>query len=154
MFCRDQPIYIAGGYARGGIDSPGANELFTEMHRATHGGTLPFLLLADFNATPQELTASKWAEILKATVVCCGEVTSTAREIDFALVSTEIAHLILACIARWDSPYATHATIGVILSRDRADYMQWTPRAPAKIPKVDASTLASEATPGLWNQLT
>ena len=53
-----------------------------------------------------------------------GEVTATSTKIDFAFVLSEVEHLVLACVARWDHPYATHAQVRLVVSRSPDDYLK------------------------------
>ena len=85
----------ARGYVRGGMKSPEASELFSELMALTDQGLIPFILAADFNATPNEVSTSLWATTLRATVCSPGRRTCTAREIDFFKVSDVLAGAVI-----------------------------------------------------------
>ena len=58
------------------------------------GGFYPFILLADFNDSPDTVGSSVWPEVLQASVVHTGCPTcilgSLESEIDFALISDRL----------------------------------------------------------------
>ena len=73
-------------------------------------------------------------ELLDAKVHSPGQVTSEAREIDFFLASCSLSGAIVGCQLRWDTPYSTHATIRLLVRREKDAFMKMVPAVPARLP--------------------
>ena len=70
-----------------------------------------FLVLGDWNNTPDELNATRWPELVKGTTVTTGGPTlSTGRELDFGLISTHLQGLIDVHIS-WEVPFRPHGAL-------------------------------------------
>ena len=119
----------------------------------TDQGRIPFILAADFNATPSEVNMSLWATTLRATVFSPGRRTCTTREIDFFLVSEVLAGAIIGVEECWANPLATHAMVRLVMSRDSTDFMMQMPRKPAELPYLSPEASNSSRAHALWAEL-
>ena len=132
-------VCVMGAYFRNGIHSPEGREVMEKVTQVTRAGEVPFILHADFNATPAEVEASIWPSILCATIRHTNAPTSTARNIDFLIHISTLDPLFRSVVASWSSPFATHASIRSLFSRAPEDLRKWVPAAPRKIPKQPKS---------------
>ena len=70
-----------------------------------------FLVMGDWNNTPDELNATRWPELVKGTTVTTGGPTlSTGRELDFGLISSHLQGLIDVHIS-WEVPFRPHGAL-------------------------------------------
>ena len=109
------------GYARESIFSSFGKELMADLARVTAGGAKPFVAGADWNCTPQQMEDSGWLSSLKAAAVVTGSVTGSTREIDFYIVSMCLLSAVRGIEANDNTPFATHASVRLVLSRDDQD---------------------------------
>ena len=122
---RGKDIMLFAGYCRGGTGLAGGGEagIFNAVEKYTNGGRRPFILLADFNDTPLEVSNSRWPERVKAAVVPPGAAPYTCtsghkRVLDFAIASECLLPLITSIETVMDVPWAPHLGIRVVLKRD------------------------------------
>ena len=109
ILCHKQcDILIVGGYFREGLNSV---ETWTQLVALTQRGSLPFLLFADFNCTPEEVEKSEWLFQLDAVVKHSGGATSTKRNIDYVIHSNSLSSCLTNLQSSWCDPFATHAGI-------------------------------------------
>jgi hypothetical protein len=129
-------ILIFGIYARHGLDSDEAAEIWSYLVQVTRGGSIPFVAIGDFNATKQELIDEGWPASLQAWVAAPGAVTAVSREIDMALLSNSLSasYLGLQANQAFRGVFAPHAAIRLGLSRAKQDLVQWVPRVPRPLP--------------------
>ena len=88
--CRGATVLLCSLYLAPGFRLCGENqERFQSVSEFLLADGRPFVLLADWNVTPQELAASRWPEIINGTIVCPKDTSFTCtsgpgRLIDFA----------------------------------------------------------------------
>ena len=109
-----------------------------EVTTAVRMCRVPFVLLADWNQVPSEITASLWPESLGAVLVepagtewTCNQ--GKKRMLDFACVSSALAPL-LAIVVDDSSPWTPHLGLEITISM-RADWhMHWRLATPRPLP--------------------
>ena len=108
------------------IGPSGANlEKMYEISMIIRRLALPYIVIGDFNATPQQLAASHWLEDIKAVVVTPGDVSYTCtsgkqRMLDYAIVHEDLQHAVKIQV-NWNVPWKTHFGLEVaILAAPRA----------------------------------
>eukprot|EP00930_Biecheleria_cincta_P058140 TRINITY_DN4398_c1_g1_i1.p1 TRINITY_DN4398_c1_g1~~TRINITY_DN4398_c1_g1_i1.p1 ORF type:complete len:2308 (-),score=303.29 TRINITY_DN4398_c1_g1_i1:73-6312(-) len=131
---KEVPVLMFAGYCRGGLDTKEGIEVLQALTRVSDAGRRPFVAMADWNATPSEMEASGWLEILHAKAIAPGQVTAISREVDFALVSLSLTAAVKGVAASWLKSCRPHACIRVALSRDKDDLMITVPRIPRPLP--------------------
>ena len=121
-----------------------------ELSANTREGRNPFIAIGDWNETPKDLVSSGWLSLLQAECVHTGERTSTARNIDYAIVSKTIVHLVVGITLKWNHEFSVHASLRISLKRDDDELHRWVP---ARQPQPPA--LPSEISCGdeLWAQI-
>ena len=153
IYLKNQPILVVGGYVRGCMKSPEASDFFSELMALTDRGRIPFILAADFNATPGEVNTSLWATTLRASVYSPGRRTCTAREIDFFLISDVLDTAIIGVEESWANPLATHAMVRLVVSRSSSGFMMQAPRTPVELPHLSPEVSNSSRAHALWAEL-
>ena len=72
---KNLPILSLASYVRGGIKTPEGSETLASLAYLTNNGKIPFILIADVNATPDELERSGICEMLEAVILHAGGAT-------------------------------------------------------------------------------
>ena len=116
----------------------------------TNDGKIPFILMADVKATPDELGKSGICEMLDAVIMHTGGATGSKRNIDYILVSKNIKHLVVGPHASWLNHVATHPALRIGLTRDSKELYRWVPAKPRSLPKDEYDPREAEA---LWKKL-
>ena len=142
-------ILTLAGYFRGGIKTPEGSETLASLAYLTNDGKIPFILMADVNATPDELGKSGICEMLDAVIMHTGGATGPKRNIDYILVSKSIKHLVVGLHASWLNPFATHPALRIGLTRNSKELYRWVPATPRSLPKDEWDPREAEA---LWEK--
>ena len=77
----------AAGYVRGGVNTEEAAEFWTQFKDLCDCGKVPFVLAADWNATPDEVKTKGWCAEVDGILSSTGLLTCAAREVDFLMIS-------------------------------------------------------------------
>ena len=115
----------------------------------TNNGKIPFILIADVKATPDELERSGICEMLEAVILRTGGATGPKRNVDYCLVSRIVRHLVVGPHASWLNPFAIHPALRVGLKRDSKELYRWMPAKPRSLPKHEYDPKEAEA---LWRK--
>ena len=153
IYVKSIPILIFGGYARSGINSVEGQQMMQELLACTNQGKRPFMAFCDFNATPEEVQQSGWLSLLDATIKSAGVPTCTSRNIDFAVVSRQLEHLINYIGVDWCHPFHTHARVRFCVSRNKQEYLRYVPCKPKPLPTLLESQAGSGTAAKLWAHL-
>ena len=79
---------------------------------------VPWIVIGDFQAPPEQWEGHNMLNVLKAEVVCCGQATvTTGGELDYVLASCKVAPFLELQVS-WDVPWKPHA--GLILKVNKA----------------------------------
>ena len=101
-------VYLESGTGPGAGVSPG---LLSNLAVFVQELRLPWIIVGDWNCSPEELASSGFLSMIKGRLVTPGESTTTqGSEIDYAVASEAIA----ACTqveVDWDVPFKLHAAI-------------------------------------------
>jgi hypothetical protein len=80
-------VLVAAGYFRTGAAGEEAKTTMAAIEAMTQGFRLPYILLADWNSTPEEVEALGIPSKMRGFLAKTGSKTSTSREIDFGMVA-------------------------------------------------------------------
>ena len=137
------PILVLGSYHRHGPAS--AN--FEAVARWTSVGRFPFVLLGDFNDSPEQLAELPWLSILNCQLLLPSNssVTCRAREdseslIDFGLVSTSASQLVT--LETVDAvPWPTHCGLRLTVQKQPNRWQHRVLETPARFPPLSLSLI-------------
>ena len=111
------PVFVFSQYHKDGID----HSLFKQVADITQNGKYPFIILADFNATPQEVGSLHYLHTLQASVVTTGEPTcfqgEEASTIDFCVMSDKLLPCIQSLRVIPEVPWSPHALLELTLNK-------------------------------------
>ena len=136
------------------LDEPSV-EILAEVHKRTGGGTVPFILFGDYNLDRKvfEERFQPWLVGLRAATVGGGEATCSLGqrlELDFAIASTHIIHLIEFEKPIWAVPFGPHAAISMKISRIPSHASTWTLKQPKNLPPFNLEFASSAAGLDCW----
>ncbi|MCP3971765.1 MAG: hypothetical protein GY717_15875 [Rhodobacteraceae bacterium] len=138
-------LLVLAAYCRHGIDF----DVLGAVSSLTKNGALPFILVADFNAPPSELSATAWPDAVGASVVVPdAEATCLAAArgsmLDYVVVSDTVRPYLTWARADWAVPWAPHSAVRLRLRRQAKSVKVWRPVRPCRLPRplddIDAST--------------
>ena len=78
----------------------------------------PWIVAADWNCTPKEMSETLWIERVHGVVVAPGECTCNDRTIDFFVVSKTIAHAVHDVYRIDDVAMSPHFPVRLLLRTD------------------------------------
>ena len=115
---RGVDVMVLGGYARNGD----YHQMAAAIARMTRHGKVPFVLLADFNASPDEVREEGWLNELDAEVIL-PQASITCHQgagslIDFGVASKCLAPYILSFLVDTSVPWGPHDGLRLRLGRD------------------------------------
>ncbi len=134
-------ILMIAGYARGGESA----QQIGVVAEATRAGALPFIWMADFNESPEDVSSRTWVRDLRATVVRPSNAEITCHQrggsaVDFAVMSIEVANYVESLEAVEEVPWGPHVGLLLKLRRNPRAAMTRTYRRPR--PLEEAATCA------------
>jgi len=117
-----------GGICRGGVhlatiylhDSVGVDakvnlDLLHAAAAALDRLSSPWVLMGDFNCTPDQLRQTGWLSLCNGTVVSPAAYTAGNRTIDFAVVSESLRHAVVGAVVLGDFTCHPHWAIRLYL---------------------------------------
>ncbi len=111
------PVFIFSQYHKDGIN----HSLFKLVAEVTKNGKFPFIILADFNAKPEEVGQLHWMETLKSTVITTGQPTCFGGEgesvIDFVVCSDVLLSAIHSLKVISEVPWGPHALLELTVDK-------------------------------------
>ena len=157
---------VLSGYARDGD----IKELLDEVAIVTRNGSIPFVLGADFNKSPQQVEAAAETRLLRAVVMTPTNAEVTCHQgkgsmIDFFLVSDVLAQMVDSVLVARDvePPWGPHD--GLVLTLDKKaidikvrelvvpDRLPERPEKPSEEAKWDTTPMAnSDAQVENWSE--
>jgi hypothetical protein len=151
--CCSNWLLTLGIYCKDGICSQWGDELTLELAKLTCNGRQCFIAIGDWNSTPEQVKESHILDTLDAEVICSGVATGRTRDINFAIVSRRIVHLVKGFAVRDDTNFATHASVRLCISRHLDDYARLAPIQPKKLPAIAKDVQQSPAAVALWKTI-
>ena len=140
-------VATATAYFKEGLEGEIADQIVHGLQNVVQAG-FPLALMADFNATPEQVAASGILTKLGVFIGRTGAKTSTAREIDFGLFSHSLqkAYVGMVQVVR---PFSTHVGLRTAFKRGEA-LMQWVLKVPKRLPDLDANTKGGFVGKAAW----
>ena len=160
-FIRLQKLTIMLGvfYARPGPEHPDAiEEFFSAVGLIPNTQTPQFLLVGDFNCTPDQLSPQRLNSInaiIKSPTNCTTTLkTCDSRVIDYCVVSKQIAHLVNVSVVH-EGPWAPHHALRIVVNNRpmtlQAQYLKVPKPLPMQLAIKRYEELAPNAVEELWN---
>ena len=116
-WCNIGPVFVFCQYHREGIN----HSLFQRVADITKNGKYPFIILADFNAKPEEVGSLHWMHSLSSTVLTTGEPTCFSGEgestLDFVVCSDVLLPTVKGLKVISEVPWGPHALLELTIDK-------------------------------------